>query len=182
MNEFIENLFDQVLKSSNSFDEIKNISDHELFEFYNKYSLKNQNLLVVLEELIMNSVEHAKCAPDFLYKKNNNEFIFIIKDAGVGIHETVPKNPNLSDTLGKTSTSIIRLSFEESITGTGQKGRGMGLYYLSRLVSETKGQCLVASDSGFVVKSSEVYTEKVLSTDIKQNIIILMINLNELGL
>lgn len=78
--------------------------------------------------------------------------------------------------------SILRLSLEEGISGTGQIGRGIGLYYLSRLVQETGGECLIASDRGTVVQSGSQFFEKSLSQDTKGSVVVLKMTNKELGL
>lgn len=182
MTSSLENILKNFLISKDGFVEVRNITDSQLFDFYITQTIKNNNLLVVLEELRMNSIEHAKSEPNFFFKKESDHFVFIIEDNGFGIHQTLPKNPKLSDTEGRASSSILRLALEESISGTGLQGRGMGLYFLSRLITEIDGECLVASDSGFVSKTNDIYTEKDLLIDIKKNVIIIKINFKGLGL
>ncbi len=177
-------------------DELKKIIDHQtkltclvnptdqtIYEnLTTDLGLKSQDLLIVLEELLANSLEHGSLPIHYYFGQQLKYYIFCIEDFGSGIHTTIPKNSRLSDTKDKSSMSIIRLSLEEGISGTGTVGRGMGLYYLSKLIKEKGAEGLVASNSGLVIQRDNYFIEKPLVQDIKRNLVIFQIHQKELGL
>jgi hypothetical protein len=177
-----EPILNQYLKGQLKFSFFESITDQNLFDLVQKIGIRNQNLVVVLEELIINSREHGGGASRFYYDQHSSNLTFVIVDKGGGIHEKVPMNPRLSDTKGIASASIIRLSLEEGITGTGQVGRGMGLYYFSQLIKNCNAEGLVASDKGCVVQKGDEFFEKDLTQDTKATILILQIGVKEAGL
>lgn len=101
--------------------------------------------------------------------------MFALEDYGPGIHTTLPANARLSDLKGKKSSSLLRLALEEGITGTAQIGRGLGLFYLSRLVADNHAETLLASNCGLVIQHGDVFYEKDLKNDISRNLIIIKI-------
>ncbi len=179
---FLEDILQSLVNNKIYLKKIFEFDEKKLFNFYIETGIKSQDLLVVLEELLINSQEHGKTNVDFYYDKKINYFTFVIIDHGEGIHNTVPHNVRLQDIKGKSSSSILRISLEEGITGTGVIGRGMGLYYLSKFIKEKNATCLLASNSGMVIQDGSVFFEKALKSDIKMNCIIIQVHESELGL
>jgi len=177
----VETFLDQYLNQELKLALLPSADDQSLFDLIYQLKIKSQDLLIVLEELVINAKEHGDGLPQFYHGKNEPDFTFLISDRGVGIHERVPVNPRLSDTKGKSSSSIIRLALEEGITGTGTIGRGMGLYYLSRFVRQTQATALIASDRGCVIQQGDVFHEKDLSKDIQSTVIVLVVHAAEVG-
>jgi len=180
--QFIEDVFEAIVSGQTQLKKIDSIDDQKLYDFYLSIGAKSQDLLVVLEELLINSQEHGKNPISFYYDKLMNVFTFAVVDSGFGIHSTVPNNVHLKDVRGKSSSSILRLSLEEGISGTGQVGRGMGLYYLSKLATEKKATVLLSSNAGLVIQQSNLIYEKKLASDIKCNCVIIQINAKEIRL
>jgi hypothetical protein len=179
---FSEGLFESFLKQASDLQELTPISDAVLFDFLKKSRLRSQELEIVLQDLLMNAQEHGSSPIQFLHGRDKGVSSFLLCDHGAGIHQTVPENIRLSDLKGKSSSSIIRLFLEEGITGTGQDGRRMGLYYLSRLVSEKNAEALIASDSRVIIQRGTLFFQKSLDRDIGKNVILLQVRNSEVGL
>lgn len=179
---FIEDEFTRLVSKKTDLEIITNPTDSSLYDLIQGLSIKSMDLLIVLEELLINCKEHGAPPIEFYYGKSFGSYFFAFVDYGVGIHESIPLNIKLSDTKGKSSSSIIRLSLEEGITGTGQIGRGMGLFYLSKLVRNKNASCIVASNSGFVMQVGDYFYEKRLPFDIKKNVVLLRVKSQELGI
>ncbi|PIU01250.1 MAG: hypothetical protein COT74_01740 [Bdellovibrionales bacterium CG10_big_fil_rev_8_21_14_0_10_45_34] len=178
----VEKVFQEFCKGDSRLTTVKNITDQKLFEVVTHLGIKNQNLTVVLEEVLINAQEHGDGHPSLHYKVDGNLLVLVISDSGVGIHQKIPENLRLSDTRGKSSSSIIRLSLEEGITGTGTVGRGMGLYYLSRFASENQASIFVASDQGAVIQVSSQFYERRLTDDLGCTLVILETTLKDAGI
>ncbi len=176
----IRKVFNSILEDNSILKKIDNANEYTIYESLISEKIKSQDLAIVLEELFINSTEHGKSNPNFYFDKINDFYFFAIIDYGSGIHTTIPKNNNLSDLKLKTSSSIIRLSLEQGITGTGQIGRGQGLFYLNTLIQQKSGMALIASNSGLVLQDKNIFTTETLSTDIQANCIILQIHEKEL--
>lgn len=178
---YIQDFFEQILQK-----EITplfiNPTDNDLFELFQTQDIKSRELLVVLEELLFNSEEHGNKPIHFYFHKFFGNIMFAIEDFGTGIHSTLPENLRLSDIKGKKSSSILRLSLEEGITGTAIVGRGLGLFYLSKFVSENNAEALLASNSGFVIQNNKYFFEKELDSDINRNILIVKVSEQKVGL
>lgn len=179
---FIEDYFLSIVGNKSPLKKIENFNESMLYDFYQQLNFNSHDLLIVLEELLINCVEHGQSDTTFYFDKKFDIHTFAVCDSGQGIHTTVPKNINLKDIKGKSSTSIIRLSLEEGITGTSKIGRGMGLHYLSKLVSQKNATALISSNSGLVIQQGDYFSEKKLNFEIAGNIIILQIHKKELGL
>lgn len=176
---FIEDQLHEILNNKSTLVNVSPINASSIYDVLQSLGVKSQDLEVVLEELLINAQEHGKGPIGFSYGKLMGTFTFVFYDTGEGIHVTIPKNQRLSDLKGKTSTSILRLALEEGVTGTGVVGRGMGLFYLSKLVSQKNAECLIASDSGVVVQKGNLFFEKTLATDLKRTIVVLQIKETE---
>lgn len=180
----IRKIFNSILlqnsTQSSLLKKIDKANEYTIYDTLQSAEIKSQDLIIVLEELFINSTEHGKSNPDFYFDKIDDYYFFAVIDYGAGIHTTVPKNNNLSDLKLKTSSSIIRMSLEQGITGTGQAGRGQGLFYLNTIVQQKNGYSLIASNSGLVLQNKNVFTTETLPSDIQANCIILQIHEKEL--
>jgi hypothetical protein len=176
----IRDIFNSILSKNSIIKKIENVNEYTIYDALQSAQIKSQDLIIVLEELFINSTEHGKSNPDFYFDKINEFYFFAVIDHGAGIHTTIPKNINLSDLKLKASSSIIRLSLEQGITGTGQAGRGQGLFYLNTLIQQKSGLALIASNSGLVLQNKNIFTTETLPVDIQANYIILQIHEREL--
>jgi hypothetical protein len=147
-----------------------------LFNAFNDLEINNPVLLSVLEELLLNSMEHGKKPIELFLSRKKRILFFGIWDNGVGIHKTIPNNPKLSDTKDKTSSALIRLALEEFITGTGQIGRGVGLSLLSKFVANSKSCLLIWANQSWVFQEKSDFFESPSTKPIAGTMILLMAN------
>ncbi len=159
----LENIFLKILKNRSPSKQIKRVIADEtsLFDEYQHFQINDVEVLVVMEELLLNSYEHGrKQKIEIFMGKIKDEFIFIIRDEGEGIHNTVPKNPKLVDIKNKSSSAIARIACEEGISGTGIVGRGLGLHLLSQLCTKKNGDILIACNAEVLVQSGDQFLQK----------------------
>ncbi|MEQ1665940.1 MAG: hypothetical protein ABL927_11245 [Bdellovibrionales bacterium] len=178
----LEDVFREILNNKTNLKLIINPTEDQIFRLVSEFGFKSYNFSLVLDELLINSIEHGKPPINFYYGQNQEYYYFGVLDFGPGIHETVPRNERLRDTKNKASTAIIRLSLEEGITGTSVVGRGMGLSILSKFIQNSDSEVLIASNSGYVKQVGSNFFEKKLNNDIRANLIALKINKKDLGL
>ena len=150
-------------------------ADSKLFDAYEKLNLNDTFLLSVVEELLMNSLEHGLTPIEIFFSKKEATVFFGIWDRGTGIHNTLPRNPKLSDTKDKTSAALVRLSLEEHITGTGQVGRGVGLGLLSKYVKRSDSELLIWSNGAWVMQAKDCYFEQPSSQNVDGTMILLSV-------
>lgn len=136
-------------------------NESALYDTLQQEGIQNLELQILLEELLINSFEHAKDQKVELYFANIlNSSYFAIKDSGPGIHRTVPINKNLSDLKNKNPSAIIRMSCEEGITGTGVIGRGIGLSLLQNFCIQNPAESILWSDTGWVLQTGSLFYER----------------------
>ena len=70
------------------------------------------------------------------------------------IDELIP-----ADVKGKAAAALVRLACEEGVTGTGVKGRGIGLHLFSDFIRKRNGEGLVFSDGGLFVQVGNVLAD-----------------------
>jgi hypothetical protein len=170
----IENLFYSVAGDNSPFPALPASDEDSIFDKFNELGISSNELMVVVEEVLINAKEHGK-EPVNLYINKVLDYVYIVvSDSGMGIHNTIPENKNLKDTKDKNTSSILRLSLEEGITGTGVKGRGVGLFLLSDFCKNTDSELIIGSDSGLVYQQKDLfYTKEDRSIDIKGSIVCL---------
>ena len=161
--------------------EIKPLDDQKLFDLARELGIRSQDFIIVLEELLINCQEHGDGIASMQYAVADDLFIFRLSDRGSGIHRSIPRNPRLSDTLGKASSSILRLALEEGITGTGQIGRGMGLSLLSQFVRRSSTEAIIASDHGCVTQQGDRFSECILQKDVLGTVVLLKVARSDVG-
>jgi len=177
----IEQIFFTAINNHLTLKKLTPLSDQSLFELLESLNIKSQELLIVLEELLMNSIEHGGGQMQFHYDLIDDHFYFVLQDKGDGIHKNVPRNPRLSDTAGKSTTSILRLALEEGITGTGTIGRGMGLFYLSKFIHENDAESIVASNGGMIIQQKGQFSEKAVGKDVEGTLILIKVKASLVG-
>lgn len=174
----IEDIASSITASRPLLDLLHESTDEALYQGLKNLECNDIDLLTVLEELLLNAREHGKPPVRlFLSKRIGGTLYFTIDDQGVGIHETIPHNPNLSDTRNKSPSSIVRLACEEGITGTGQKGRGVGLYLLSSFCRVRNAEMLIRTDAEQVMQVHDVFLEKKLSQSMTGTLICLKVKI-----
>jgi hypothetical protein len=173
----IKKFADDILAGSTRFLALTDPTDNDFYAFSQKNGFTETHLVTVLEEIFLNAREHGSGKILFYFHKDGSTLLFGIRDLlGVGIHETVPKNPRLVDVGGKEASSILRLSLEKGITGTGDVGRGIGLFLLKDFVQKSKGESYLASDSAFLRQNINKIFESDLGSEIKGSLVCLKIN------
>lgn len=135
-------------------------SDRALSEGLDVLGISRVDVQVLFDELLINGREHGRAGVQVYLGKLLNFLLFAVRDHGIGIHESVPKNPKLADTHAKSASAILRLACEEGITGTGTIGRGIGLHLLAEFCERNDAQSLLVSDGGRVLKVQDVFIEK----------------------
>lgn len=152
--------FESILQAKPFCPPLKSNSDQALYEKLTALGISSAPLINVLEELVINGREHGVKGLQIYCAIEGKHLLFATSDKGPGIHQTVPRNPKLADTINKTPAAIIRLALEEGITGTGVTGRGVGLYLLSEYVRRTGSEAIVCSDGGLVRQQGAKFHEE----------------------
>lgn len=99
-----------------------------------------------LNEILDNAINHSEAEGCFVSIYNTDDVIkFIIVDEGIGIKKSMQKNhPDLRGDI-----RCIEESIKEGVSGTGQKGRGNGLY-ISCQMAQDSGFCRIWSGMGYL--------------------------------
>jgi signal transduction histidine kinase len=170
----LEDIAESVIKGRPLIDEVRPADENSLFAAFGALQVHDSEAQTVLEELLLNAREHGKNQGLRLFlSKHLGTAYFVIKDEGRGIHDTVPQNPRLSDVKGKAAAAIIRLACEEGVSGTGVRGRGIGLHLFSQFIKKRQGEGLVLSDGGLFVQVGDVFLERTSQHDIQGTLIAL---------
>ncbi len=157
----LEDLAESIVKDRPLIPAIPSATDNGIFDRLHNLSVSDTEIMVVLEELLLNAQEHGQRKAIAVHiEKHLGWLIAAVRDQGPGIHATLPLNPRLSDTLGKSAAALTRLATEEGITGTGTHGRGIGLHLLSEVIRSRNGESLVLSDGGLFVQVGDLYLER----------------------
>ncbi|MEK6705268.1 MAG: hypothetical protein AABZ06_05725 [Bdellovibrionota bacterium] len=157
----LEDIAESILQGKPLLPLLKDSSENGIFNALSDLGMADIEIQAVLEELLLNAREHGQNKNIMIYMGCHVGWFFaVIRDQGPGIHMTLPKNPRLADTKGKSAAALIRLAVEEGITGTGTVGRGIGLHILSELVSSRRAESLVISDGGLFVQVGDVFLER----------------------
>ncbi|MBL6988223.1 MAG: sensor histidine kinase [Bacteriovoracaceae bacterium] len=172
----IEDIFNSVIAGAPLIYQLDKADEATLFEKFHKIHQKDTELFLVLTELLINAIEHGNNSNISIFlEKMEDYFYFVIKDDGPGIHQTIPNNKNLLDLKGKSPAVILRLVCEEGITGTGTEGRGMGLYWTSKICSSRGGDLLIATDQGMLRQRRDLFWQKNLEHKINGSVVCLTI-------
>jgi two-component sensor histidine kinase len=148
--------FVEQILSSQIAPRLRQTDDSRLFQLLQELGITSLSVQLVCEELFLNAQEHGQTAVQTFAVRQADRLYLAFLDRGPGIHQTLPRNPRLSDLRGKSASSLLRLSVEEGITGTGVLGRGVGLSLLSRLIQEQNGEAVLISDGGLLVQVGQV--------------------------
>ncbi|MDE2639823.1 MAG: hypothetical protein OXI03_04480 [Chloroflexota bacterium] len=117
----------------------------------------NQRILVTetLTELAGNAVEHGNspigCYGMVQYYdwQEGPRFLCVVADGGVGIRQSLMKNPDLGLDLS-TDWDAIEIAMQERVTGTGHPHRGKGLFEVSQEMRKPGSELLIHSGLGIV--------------------------------
>jgi len=133
-------------------------------------------LKYLIREIMDNVISHSQsnCGGFItaqLYPSNNKVQVVII-DNGIGLLHSLSNHYNLEN-----ETAAIKKAMEKEVTGSNsfaaynnvQKHAGLGLFFLSRIIENTKGNLLIVSNNTIYKTSQNTFKE--LNTDFKGTLI-----------
>jgi hypothetical protein len=82
-------------------------------------------------------------------------FVCVVADGGIGIRQSLERNPQLQDRV-YYDWDAIELAMQERISGTGIPTRGIGLYAIAEDMRRPGHQLLIHSGIGLVRQSEEL--------------------------
>ncbi len=174
----LEDIVESIMQSRPLLPRIREASENGIFEGLQDLGINDAEIQSVLEELLLNAREHGQSKAIAIHLASHlGWFYAAIRDEGPGIQATLPKNPRLADTLGKSAAALTRLAAEEGITGTGIPGRGIGLHLLSEFVRTRKAESLILSDGGLFVQVSDIFLERAAKKSIQGTLIAFKVEL-----
>ncbi|HSL01469.1 MAG TPA: hypothetical protein VK869_14135 [Rubrobacteraceae bacterium] len=126
------------------------------------YRLKERVAICsTLSEVCANAAEHG-ASPFGAYaavqayhhivsgpRRRGEEVLIAIADGGVGVRETLSRNPAYSDHT-TTDTDALRHALEMGVSGTGEIGRGGGLALVAMIAARSGGSLSLRSGTGRV--------------------------------
>jgi anti-sigma regulatory factor (Ser/Thr protein kinase) len=130
---------------------------------YKEYPLRERAAIyATLSEICANAVEHGH-SPFGAYaavqayqhivsggrERRGEEVIVAIADGGVGVRETLSRNPEYAE-FTKTDNDALRHALTMGVSGTGELGRGGGLAVVGQISARAKGSLSLRSGSGRV--------------------------------
>ena len=110
----------------------------------------------IFSELAMNAVQHSESAVgafgliQFYGVARNQRFVCVVADGGIGIRESLQRNPALRDEVPYDWLAIERAT-QERVTGSGDATRGIGLYGVSEDMRKPSRQLIIHSGIGMLV-------------------------------
>lgn len=119
---------------------------------------------VVIEtfsELAMNAVQHSESPigsfgmVQFYRQQDDNRFLCVVADGGIGIRKHLEKNPQLRQRVFY-DWSAIELALGERVSGTGGATRGIGLHYISQEMGKPGRQLIIHSGQGIVTQREDL--------------------------
>ncbi len=117
-------------------------------------------ICATLSEICANAVEHGR-SPFGAYaavqayqhivsggrERRGEEVLVAIADGGVGVRETLSRNPKYVEFTG-TDNDALRHSLQMGVSGTGEIGRGGGLAVVGQISARAGGSLSLRSGSG----------------------------------
>ncbi len=80
-------------------------------------------------------------------RRRGEEVLIAIADGGVGVRETLSRNPALAE-YTTTDNDAIRHALEMGVSGTGELGRGGGLALVAQIAARSGGSLSLRSGTG----------------------------------
>ncbi len=119
-------------------------------------------ICATLSEICANAVEHGR-SPFGAYaavqayqhivsggrERRGEEVLVAIADGGVGVRETLSRNPKYAEFIG-TDNDALRHALQMGVSGTGEIGRGGGLAVVGQISARAGGSLSLRSGSGRV--------------------------------
>lgn len=118
----------------------------------------------VFAELALNAVQHAESRIgalgliQFYESQSGRRFVCTVADGGIGIRQSLVRNPNLADKVAY-DWDAIELALEEGVTGTSSRTRGIGLYGVAEDMRKPGRQLIVHSGIGMLLMNDGVQNE-----------------------
>jgi hypothetical protein len=112
-------------------------------------------------ELGANAVQHSGSPIDsygmiqYYEWESGARFVCVVADGGIGIRQSLERNPQLQDRV-YYDWDAIELAMQERISGTGIPTRGIGLYAIAEDMRRPGHQLLIHSGIGLVRQSEEL--------------------------
>jgi two-component sensor histidine kinase len=127
-----------------------------------------------LKEVFQNAFQHARSETGVYACAHSDRARHMVRlcvmDKGVGIFRHLRSNPkyeNVSDDL-----AAIRLVIQKGVSGVPQSFRGLGLYYLTKLLEDIGGELVMASGHGlFILRPPAPPVERELAASFKGTIV-----------
>jgi anti-sigma regulatory factor (Ser/Thr protein kinase) len=123
----------------------------------------------VFAELALNAVQHAEsrigaCGLIQFYEfQQGRRFLCVVADGGIGIRQSLERNPELADQVPYDWVAI-ELALRERVSGTGSKTRGIGLYGVAEDMRKAGRQLIIHSGIGMVETNEELESEAKRTT------------------
>jgi hypothetical protein len=109
----------------------------------------------VFAELALNAVQHAESPIgafgiiQFYESQAGRRFVCAVADGGIGIRQSLERNPSLADKV-PYDWDAIELALEEGISRTGSRTRGIGLFGVGEDMRKPGRQLIIHSGIGML--------------------------------
>ena len=113
-------------------------------------------------ELVNNAAEHSESGigayafVQFCSYGQDRRFICAVADSGIGIRQSIGRNPNLAH--AGYDWSAIEMAVKELVSGTASRTRGIGLFSVFEEMHVSGRELIIHSENGFLAvnKNSEI--------------------------
>ena len=126
-------------------------------------------------ELANNAAYHSESEigafgmAQFYQSESRSRFVCAVADGGIGIRESLTKNPTYKDTVHYDWTAI-EYATQELVSGTGDAHRGIGLYEISNGMRYPGRELYIHSGIGLLHIETRAYQEDDLYTADRTNL------------
>lgn len=114
------------------------------------------------EELALNAVQHSESSVGaygviqfYESSEHGMRFVCAVADGGIGIRQSLERNPNLRSVVPYDWTAI-ELALQQLVSSTGSPTRGIGLPWVAQEVRQGKGSVLIHSGQGMLQINGQV--------------------------
>lgn len=121
------------------------------------------NIAAAFKEMVDNALEHARAPvpPIAAYEVDDAVWRYSVTDVGVGVLESMTKNPNFASLT--SATEALKLALTEGHSGTACEGRGNGLTWIFRTLSGRNAQVRLRSDTALAKCAGRSLTRQQLT-------------------
>lgn len=123
----------------------------------------------IFAELAMNAVQHSESdiggfgLIQFFEFEHGRRFVCVVADGGIGIRQSLEKNPDLRDRVPYDWVAI-ELALRERVSGSGDPLRGIGLFGVAEEMRVAGRQLIIHSGIGSLNTTEEIETESRRTT------------------